>query len=163
MIKTKDIDEHGRIISATVDTETVKDSLAVENCRLVPGDIVISLRGINFKVAIVNEEVRDFVINANLVALSPHPTIKPEIIAFFLRSTIGSQIMQKLATGGSLPSLRIKHLLGIEMFVPPFKKQEELSACIRKLEEYSFLLEEEKRIISQLSDSIVSDLMEGSR
>ncbi|KXS43915.1 MAG: type I restriction enzyme, S subunit [Methanolobus sp. T82-4] len=159
VVKAKDIDERGRLLVDQVDTSKVKWSPAVDNCRLVPGDIIISLKGSTFKIAIIPEEAIDFVISANLVSLSLKPVIKPEIVSFFLRSSPFTRTMQNLAATGGMPSLRTEHLLGIEIPVPTLEKQNELYAYILEVEELYLLLEEEMHSISRLSDAIVCDMI----
>ena len=106
LIKAKDITENGLLNTDTVDMQTVKKTAALEKAQLQKNDVLITLKGNSFKIALVPELAQDFVVSANIIALTiDGKKIRPEIVAWYLKSPSGMHQIQKCAAGSALPSL----------------------------------------------------------
>ena len=70
LIKAKDITENGLLNTDTVDMQTVKKTAALDKAQLQKNDVLITLKGNSFKIALVPELARDFVVSANIIALT---------------------------------------------------------------------------------------------
>lgn len=159
LIKVKDIDENGHLNIVTVDTHLVKKTAALEKATVQCNDLLISLKGVAFKIALVPQEAEGFVISSNLIALRVNEMIKPEILAWYLASPVGINHLQKGAMGSSLLTLNTNHLLNINIPVPSLDKQEVISSYLHTLDEYNEIISKEQAIIAKISDALLDDVI----
>jgi len=161
VVKAKDINESGFLNIENVDTHEVKSTAALKKAQLEKNDVLITLKGSSFKVALVPEQAQDFVVSANIIALTIGDQIRPEIVAWYLTSPMGVHQLQKCAAGTALMSLNTTQLLEIEIPIPSLEKQEIITSYLRDLAEYHDIIEHEKDIISKISTSILDNLVRG--
>ena len=160
LLKAKDIDEDGRIAVDDVDEHTVKKTPALDKARVKAGDLVISLKGKTFKTAQVPPEVEDFVISSNLIALTFNEKVRPEIVAFYLKSTAGEYELQKRAAGSAVMSLNTNQLMDVKIPLPPIEKQREISRYLGEIEELKSILTKEKKLVDTISDHLLNYFVE---
>jgi restriction endonuclease S subunit len=154
LINIKDIQE-GAIDAQTVDYVSVRRTGILEGSRISPGDVIISIRGSNFKVAVADDTISNFVISSNLVALTPSDKIRPEVLVAYLESSAGQSQLQSLAGGESIKGLSLKALLEVEIPVPPLEQQEILSQYLRLGKEYTRVVREELDLREKVKDAIL--------
>ena len=160
LLKAKDIDEDGRIAVDDVDEHTVKKTPALDKARVKAGDLVISLKGKTFKTAQIPPEAEDFVISSNLIALTFNEKVRPEIVAFYLKSTAGEYELQKRAAGSAVMSLNTNQLMDVKIPLPPIEKQREISRYLGEIEELKSILTKEKKLVDTISDHLLNYFVE---
>jgi len=158
MINIKDM-ANGRITTETVDRVFVRRTPLLERARIEPGDVIMAIRGFNFKVAVADDSLKDFVISANLLALTLSNKVLPELIAAYLNSPQGQNMLQSKASGATIKGLNPKTLLDITVPLPPLTEQANLSHYLALAREYDDLLRKELDLRRILSDAIVLRLM----
>ncbi|WP_233143397.1 restriction endonuclease subunit S [Aggregatibacter actinomycetemcomitans] len=92
------------------------------------GDILISTVGNIGKVAIINENKG--CIAQNLIGLRVNNIIQPEYLYYFLIKKDTQDKLLSLNIGSVQPSIKVPHLLNLNIYVPNLKTQKE---CIRIL------------------------------
>lgn len=158
MINIKDM-ANGRIITETVDRVSVRKTPLLERSRIEPGDVIMAIRGFNFKVAVADDSVKDFVISANLLALTLSDKVQPELIAAYFNSPIGQNMLQSMASGATIKGLNLKTLLDLTIPLPPLSEQANLSHYLTLAREYDDLLRKELNLRQKLSNTIVLRIM----
>ena len=158
MINIKDI-AGGRILSNTVDNVSVRETPLLERSRIVPGDVIVASRGLNFKAAVADEPTRNFTISSNLLALTLLDEVKPELIAAYFNSPQGQNMLQSRASGATIKGLNPKALFDILLPLPPLSMQESLSRYLTLTREYSDLLLKELELRQKLTDAVVLGIM----
>ena len=158
MINIKDM-ANGRIITETVDRVSVRKTPLLERSRIEPGDVIMAIRGFNFKVAVADDSVKDFVISANLLALTLSDKVQPELIAAYFNSPTGQNMLQSMASGATIKGLNLKTLLDLTIPLPPISEQANLSHYLTLAREYDDLLRKELNLRQKLSNTIVLRIM----
>jgi len=160
MINIKDI-ANGRIVSETVDRVSVRKTPLLERARIEPGDVVMAIRGFNFKAAVADDSVKDFVISANLLALTLSDKILPELISAYFNSPVGRNVLQSIARGATIRGLNSRDILDIIIPLPSLSEQETLSHYLTLAREYADILQKELELRQRLTDAVVLKIMKG--
>lgn len=158
MINIKDI-ANGRIDTDTVDSVSVRETPLLEHSRIEPGDVIVAIRGFNFKAAVADESVRNFVISANLIALTFTDEVQPELIAAYFNSPLGQNMIRAKASGATIKGLNSRTLLDILIPLPSFSEQETLSRYLTLAREYDDTLRKELELRQKLTDAVVLRIM----
>lgn len=157
-IKLSDL-QKGRINAETVDRISVKETDLLEKSRMAPGDIIFTVKGTNFRGVIADESIRDFMISANMVALTLSDKILPEIVVAYLNSPAGQREIQSRASGGVTRGLSIKSLLEIPIPIPPIEQQKTLSLYLSLAREYEENLIKESELVNKITDAVIAQIM----
>lgn len=152
------------VSKGTVNTETVaqvkiKETPALKKTRIVPGDIIITVKGSAFKAAVAGLEVRDYIISSNLIAFTINDEILPELVAAYLNSPEGQAQLQARASGIAQKFLNEKALMEMPIPIPPKDKQTQLAIYLSLSRELNFLIEREYELRAQLNDRIIRNIM----
>lgn len=161
LIKVKDIGEDGQLMTDGVDAHVVKKTAAFDKATVRQNDLLISLKGTSFKIALVPKDAVGFVISANIIALSVNDVIRPEIVGWYLASSEGMRHIQRGAMGTTLITLNVNHLLDLPIPVPSPEKQEMISYYLHTLTEYKEIIRQEQEMISKISEALLDALIRG--
>lgn len=118
LINIKDI-ANGKVSVETVEHVSVHETSLLEKSRIAPGDLLVTIKGLNFKAAVADESVKDFAISANLIALTLSNKIRSEVVAAYLNSPVGQKILWSRAGGAVIRGLTTRTLLKVPIPVPP--------------------------------------------
>jgi len=158
MINIKDI-ANGRILPDSVDSVSVRETPLLARSRIEPGDVILAIRGFNFKAAVADESARNLVISANLIALTLTDEVQPELIAAYFNSPLGQNMIRSRASGATIKGLSSEALLDILIHLPPLSMQESLSRYLTLTREYNDLLLKELELRQKLTDAVVLRIM----
>jgi len=158
MINIKDI-ANGRILPDSVDSVSVRETPLLARSRIEPGDVILAIRGFNFKAAVADESARNLVISANLIALTLTDEVQPELIAAYFNSPLGQNMIRSRASGATIKGLSSEALLDILIPLPPLSMQESLSRYLTLTREYNDLLLKELELRQKLTDAVVLRIM----
>ncbi|MDW5551642.1 restriction endonuclease subunit S [Methanosarcina sp.] len=158
MINIKDIQE-GKISPKTVDYVSVRKTDILDKSRVLTGDVVISIRGSSFKVAVVDNSSSNFVISSNLIALTLSNEIIPEFLAAYFESSEGQSKLQSLAAGATIKGLSLRSLLEIEIPIPSLEIQKNLSQYLSLLNEYKQISKEELELRYKIKDAVFTQCL----
>lgn len=158
MINIKDIQD-GKINSKTVDYVSVRKTGILDRSRVMTGDIVVSIRGSNFKIAIVDDSSSSFVISSNLIALTLSNEMIPEVLAAYFESSEGQKKLQLLAVGETIKGLSLKSLLEVEIPIPSLEVQENMTKYLKLLDEYKRISREELDLRDKIKNAVLTALL----
>lgn len=129
LINIKDLDQ-GKILP-TYQLETIKAAVS-EHQRLLPGDLLVSIRGTLLKTAIVKESHRGALATGNIAIMRPNPNrIFPEILQAVLQSDSVRSRLMGTASGAVIKGLQLGILRDVQFALPPMHTQEELAHLVR--------------------------------
>ncbi|WP_048198403.1 restriction endonuclease subunit S [Methanocella arvoryzae] len=159
MVNIKDLQD-GNIITRSVDKVKIKDTKLLAKNILSKDDIVVSIKGQNYKAAVAGSEHEGYAISSNLIAFTLNDRILPEIVEAYLNSPYGQRELRARASGSTMPGLNTRTLLEVAVPVPPPDKQASIAGYLRLARERRKLLDREQMILEQLKNTIIGDVME---
>ena len=116
--------------------------LALESCRVQPGDILISLVGTIGKVLILSDSCQRGIINPRLVKLG----LNPDVYREYIRLVLGSQLIQdELYEKSHGSTMNVLNLGLLRDLVFPFPPVEEQKRIVAKVEELTTLCDQLKQ------------------
>ena len=103
----------------------------LEKCKVLAGDVLVSLVGTYGKTLIIPDEHEPGIINPRLVKITlDHQKMQPEFLAYlFIQDQIVSQ-MQSVSHGGTMKILGLQTLKQLRVPVPPVTTQQAIVAEI---------------------------------
>ena len=112
------------------------------------GDLIVSCRGSQLKVAIVPKHARPILVSHNFIGLRLNKRVEATYLKAYLESPLGQYFIHLKRTGTNVLTLHSRELLEIPLILPAVNQQEEIiQAHIKKKEE---LEEELARLKQQL-------------
>ena len=153
--------ENGRVNTSTVSTFRVKDTDSLENTRIEPNDVIVSIMGPAFKAAIADESVRGCVISTNLIAFKLNEEILPEVVVEYLNSPKGQSKLKARSAGGIQTALNLKSLMEIKIPVPEKKTQKLVAEYFLLAKEHDELIAREKEARKNIDAGIIQNYMTG--
>lgn len=112
------------------------------------GDLIVSCRGSQLKVAIVPKHDRPILVSHNFIGLRLNKRVEATYLKAYLESPLGQYFIHLKRTGTNVLTLHSRQLLEIPLILPAVNQQEEIiQAHIKKKEE---LEEELARLKQQL-------------
>jgi restriction endonuclease S subunit len=129
------------------------------------GDVLITCRGTQFKVAVVPPKISQAVITANLIAIRPKPDqVSAVYLAAYLQSKDGER--ELLARRTSQTAQIVLSLSSVEELcvpLPPLSIQEKISRTVETLDEEYRLNQRAAEINRQIRTQIITDMLEQNK
>ena len=152
--------QDGPVDIDSVERTKVRKTPLLDKSRIVPGDIIITTRGTNFRAIVADKSLEDFVISVNLVLLRPSGSCKvePEIVAAYLNSATGQRELMKWATGTTVRGLNIKLLKEVLIPIPDPEYQKNLSYYLSLARERKISLMRELELQEKFIDAIFVEI-----
>lgn len=125
-----------------------------------PGDILLTCRGTQLKIAVVPEIFEKVLITSNFIAIRFNDQVLPQFVAAYFRAKIGQQLILSNATSSELQIvLRVKDLVNINIPVPPLETQHKIVEISRLSEEQYRLGLEIINLKKNITDRVISDTL----
>lgn len=153
--------QEGKIDTRSVETVRVKENETVSKSKLEPNDVVISIKGSNFRAVVADKSTEGYLISANLIAFKLNEQILPEILAAYLNSPLGQKELQARSAGALQKALNLKSLMEIPIPIPDKKDQKAIAEYLKLSKQHQELLDKEHKIRQQLDDQIMIKYMQG--
>lgn len=169
VISIKDI-AGGKINFNTIRPAQVEIPVSKIDTRLREHDLIISLRGTSFKVAVFEVPaehpnfinlIRNCYLDENLACFRLSWS-NSKLIAAYLNSPIGQQYLDQMSTGSRVKSLSMKSLENMRFPLPSPAYQEELIRFLNASDTLLQHLENEKLGVIQTCNSVIEKYMEVS-
>ncbi len=157
-VTLKDV-QGGKIISETVDRVSVRKTDLLEKSRITQDDVVVTIKGTNFRGALVDERAAGFVISANLVSVALSDEVLPEIVVAYLNSPRGLRELEARAGGATIKGINTKSLLDLPIPVPPIEQQRAFCRYLRAAWEYEDLLKRELELQNGIKEAVIRRVM----
>lgn len=145
----------------------VTENWGSKHPKIYTDDIVIVQTGDIGQVAIIPEEFNGCNCHALIIAKCNKNKAIPSYLCFYLRSTVGKELMLKTKTGATLPHLNSGSICFTQIILPPLAEQEgiaawldekcgEIDAAIAKVDREIELIDELKQ--SEISRAVTRGL-----
>lgn len=152
VINIKDIIE-GRIDTTSLEKRVVTSARRGEDKRIQEGDLVVAIRGHQFKVGVIDEPASKHLITSNLVALRlDQHRVLPEVLAAYLNGPEGQYVLTANSKGTTIPAISQKELLSIEVPLLPIERQRHIKDYLQSTENYLVTLRAEEEAIRKIRD-----------
>ncbi|OFI05350.1 putative type I restriction enzymeP M protein [Clostridium acetireducens DSM 10703] len=114
------------------------------------GDLLVTSKGTQFKVALVDKDMKG-IVSANLFIVRAYEDkYIPEVLKYYLESELGQSLVEGIIKGTAIKSISHKDIEKLSVPDIDIKVQEKVVKKIRKSnEEYNKRLEEAKRIYNE--------------
>ncbi|MFA7162410.1 MAG: restriction endonuclease subunit S [Candidatus Methanomethylophilaceae archaeon] len=152
VINIKDIAE-GRIDTTSLERRVITSARHGEDERIQEGDLIVALRGSQFKAGVADKQASGHFITSNLVALRLDLNkVIPEVLAAYLNSPEGQYILMARSKGTTVPSINQKELLSIEVPLLSMENQQHIRDYLHSTDEYLATLRAEEEIVRKIRD-----------
>lgn len=108
----------------------VTESWGSKHPKIYTDDIVIVQTGDIGQVAIIPEEFNGCNYHALIIAKCNKNKAIPSYLCFYLRSSVGKELMLKTKTGATLPHLNSGSICFTQIILPPLAEQEAIAAWL---------------------------------
>ncbi len=162
-IGLKDL-KNGTIVNNNLDVIPIGNSNDMQRYKIVKGDILISCRGAQPKVAIVQKELNVFTVaSQNIITIRLSEKLSPVLLKFYLDSSAGNRQMRSIAFFSKTQYiLTVAALLEMEIPVPPPGIQDQLVKLLSLVNEQHSLSIKAVDLRRRIIDDLVLDLMVGN-
>lgn len=116
------------------------------------GDILVPTVGTIGNVAILKENRGT--IAQNLIALRINEENSNDYIYYFLKSPLGKNSVLSLDIGGVQPSVKVPHLLYLEIFLPPLPEQKAIAEVLSSLDDKIDLLHRQNKTLEDMAQAL---------
>lgn len=136
------------------------NSERVKKFVLKDGDIVFTCRGLGYKVALIHDlENSKVVPSANLMVIRPNTEyLNPLYLYYFLNSNLGKECVQRIQTGGVIPTITKINLDNMEIPVLDKDSQEVVTTRYQILNKKIDEIRKQLMTLEQKADNIITDL-----
>lgn len=160
-VSLKDL-TNGTVGPHELTTITVDHPTKVERYMTQPGDVLVSARGTQPKVAIVPPDVAGAVLTSTLIGIRPGRNLLPEVlIAFFCSPNGRNALISRVRSGTRQIALSAADVAKIEVPVPPMGIQRRVAELMQAAQRYSAAAEEAERLFRELTTQVAVDLVAG--
>lgn len=151
VINIKDISCEGRIDTTSLEMRVVTSARHGKDKCIQEGDLVVAVRGPQFKVGVADKQASGHLITSNLVALRlDQHSVLPEVLAAYLNGPEGQYVLMAKSKGTVIPSISQKELLSIEVPLLPMERQQHIKDYLRSTEEYLATLRAEEEAVRKI-------------
>lgn len=136
-----------------------------ERFYVEPGDVLLTCRGTQFKVAIVPEKISCGIITANLIAIRPKPEqLSSVYLAAFLRSNNGArELLARRTSQTAQIVLSLSSVEELRIPIPPLPEQEKVARAIESLDEECRLNQAAVELNRKIRNQIITDMLEQNK
>lgn len=136
VINVRDLDD-GRVIDpAHLEVRTQPRGDTPDRYRVRAGDVVITCRGTQLKIARISIESNGMAISANLIAIRTGPELLPPVLFAYLNSPNGRAALMGRSRSSTLSlALSAKSIGRIRVPVPPMEAQRQIADLVGAAED----------------------------
>lgn len=143
VLKISDI-QNGEIQYNSITRYSITNNAKVDNYRIQKGDVLLSIRGVNRKVAVFNRDTKDTLMSQNFSGMRCNESLNPRFLQLYLESPVAQYYLDSYTTGTTIMNVSLKDLKNLPIPVMSLEEQEKIITVFD--EEQKKLTEELKRI-----------------
>lgn len=126
LLNIKDIIDGG-VATQNLSCVSLDNFRNAEHYLVQPGDVLITCRGTQLKVAVVPHTLKNALITANLIAIRLNDQILPGFLAAYLRTNLGQKkLLSNAASASAQIVLNVTDIAKTNVPVPPLALQEQI-------------------------------------
>lgn len=136
-----------------------------ERFYVEPGDVLITCRGTQFKVAVVPEKISCGIITANLIAIRPKPDqLSSVYLAAYLKSKDGErELLSRRTSQTTQIVLNLSNVEELRIPLPELSVQEKIARAVKTLDEEYRLNQEAVVLNRKIRSQIIMDLLDQNK
>lgn len=120
------------------------------------GDVIVNVRGTQFRAAFVDHRAEGAFASANLVVIRVDESkMRPEILTAYLNSPEGQRQLTSRTRGMTTPSIAMKDLLSITVPLLSLETQDLMKDYLSATADFLATLRREEELISQIRENLM--------
>ncbi|WP_192982459.1 N-6 DNA methylase [Marinilactibacillus psychrotolerans] len=131
VIKISDV-QGGKIDFEHLSRCNVKKNTKIDNFLVKKGDVIISTRGMNIKIAVISEDVKNVILSQNFNSIHLNEKIDPTWLKMFLESPVGQYQLELNAAGTVVRLLQTEAIKALKIPITSLEKQKEIISIYEK-------------------------------
>lgn len=136
LIKLSDVQD-GEVLMDELKSLTMKTNFKPSLYQVREGDVIISSRGNNIKVAVIPPHEGTVLLSQNFIGLRPkNSRVNPHFLQAYLESPIGQYQLSSLMEGSTVQVLNQKLLGALEILLPSIEVQEAAAVQYKEAKEH---------------------------
>lgn len=143
VLKISDIQD-GEIHYNSITRYSITNNAKVDNYRIQKGDVLLSIRGVNRKVALFNSDNEDILMSQNFSGMRCNELLDPRFLQLYLESPVAQYFLDSYTTGSTIMNVSLKDLKNLPIPVISLDEQKRIVTAFD--EEQQMLNEEIKRL-----------------
>jgi type I restriction enzyme M protein len=152
LIKLSDV-ENGKVLVDQITPSNIRIQKSLDAYVVEEGDILISSRGTNIKIAIVPPHKGTLILSQNFHGIRLHKDFDPYFVKAYLESPVGQYLLTRIQTGTSIKNINTKDLQEIQIPIPSFEEQKAIGEKYRNT--YERYLEALKKVEEDKKQSLL--------
>ena len=143
LIRTSDVQENQLLIES-VEKVRINVSFNEDQYLVQPGDVILSARGQQTKVAVIPELEEKYILSQSFIGIRPQGNnVDPYFLKAYFESPLGQFQIQQSMSGSTIPVISPKMLSAIQLPLPPLEEQKEIgNQYLIALESYRATIKE---------------------
>jgi type I restriction enzyme S subunit len=137
------------VIRKFVDDDTYKNWF---RGHIEVGDVLVSTVGTIGNISLIKE--KRGVVAQNVIALRPKNRLDSSYLYYYLKSPNQKNELRNLNIGGVQPSIKVPHLLNLQITVPPLPEQQKIAEVLGALDEKIELNRKMNKTLESLAQAI---------
>jgi len=159
VINIKDIVD-GQISINNLSLFSIENFKNVERYLVYPGDVLITCRGTQLKIAVVPENLERLLITANLIAVRLGNEMLPICLAAYLKTKEGQRtLLANTASSTMQLVLNVSDIGEINVPVPPLSLQEKIVGLMNTAEEQYRINIELANLRNMIINQVITDIL----
>jgi len=159
VVNIKDLHD-GRVEVTSLEKREIPSGRDLKAATIKVGDVLVAIKGSQFKAAVVDNDSEGRIISSNLISLRLDTSKAiPHVVAAFLNSPEGQHKLGVKSKGTVIPSIGKIELLGITIPIPPIEQQLALRDYLESVQAYLTNLRREEQIVRNIRDYVIFQRM----
>lgn len=162
VVNIKDLHD-GRVEVTSLEKREIPGRRDLKAATIKVGDVLVAIKGAQFKAAVVDNYSEGRIISSNLISLRLDTgKAIPYVVAAFLNSPEGQHKLGVKSRGTVIPSIGKTELLEITIPIPPIEQQLALRDYLESVQAYLTNLRREEQIIRNIRNYVIFQQMRGN-
>lgn len=155
VINIKDLRE-GRVDVSSLEKREIVSGNDPNIAAINQNDLLIAIKGSQFKAAIADSEAEGKPISSNIIAFRLDTSrVLPEVISAYLNSPDGQRKLGARSRGSTIPSISQRDLLDVTINLPSMEKQRIFCDYLAATRSYLMAMKREEQVIRDVMDYII--------
>jgi len=131
-----------------------------ERFMVYPGDVIVTCRGTQLKIALVPNAIKKAIITANLIAIRVNEELSSLFLAAYLKTKEGQRALLTNATSTNVQLvLNVSDVGEVIIPVPPISLQEKIANLTNAAEEQHRLCMESANLYRTITNQVIMDTL----
>lgn len=159
LIKLSDV-QNGKILMDNLSNVQMKTNIKSDLYRVQEGDVIVSSRGAQIKIAVVPKHEGDILLSSNFIGFRPADNkLEAAFLQAYFESPVGHYQLNNSMSGTAVSVLNPKNFESLEIPLPAIEIQKKVSArYTQSIEAYEAALMEAKKKLDEEKERIYQEM-----